>query len=152
MPNFSFSLSQGKQGEQLVRAALLQKRFVVQDVSDNEAYQRADIDFLILKKGKVASLEVKNDIRSNQTNNIFVEETNYNNFARNYAGWLYYSKADYFCFLQQEHHVAHIIHRNDLISLVESKKYRYVSSCDTKGYIIPICELAQCQSYYALGV
>lgn len=83
-----------------MRAALLQKRFVVQDVSDNEAYQRADIDFLILKNGKVASLEVKNDIRSNQTNNIFVEETNYNNFARNYAGWLYYSKADYFCFLQ----------------------------------------------------
>ncbi len=152
MSDFSFSLAQGKDGEQLVRAALIEKGHVVSDVSNNPSYQDYDIDFVLSKNNKQTTLEVKNDIRSNQTGNIFVEETNFNNRARNYCGWYYYSKAEYFCFLQQEHHVAHIIHRNDLIALVDSHKYRYVSSCDTKGFIIPIAELKQCRTYYCLGV
>lgn len=118
MANFQMDLEQGRKGERLVAEALTARGHSVKDVSCELRYQIDDIDFIITKNGSTTTLEVKNDIRSNETGNIFVEETNYNNVNRKYKGWLYYSQAIYFCFLQQEHGKAHIIHHDDLLNLV----------------------------------
>lgn len=150
--SFYTDLQRGRKGEKLVAEALTAKGHTVEDVSMALAYQFKDIDFVITKDGASTTLEVKNDLRSNQTGNIFVEETNYNNVRRNYKGWLYYSEAVYFCFLQEEHGKAHIIHHDDLLSLVKSGKYRYTASIDTRGFVIPIDDVKQCRSYYCLEV
>lgn len=152
MANFNNDLETGRRGEKAVAQALTARGHSVQDVSCELRYQIDDIDFIITKDGSSTTLEVKNDIRSNKTGNIFVEETNYNNVRRNYKGWLYYSQAIYFAFLQEEYGKAHIIHHDDLLTLVQSGKYRYVSSIDTKGFIIPIDDVKQCASYYCLEV
>ena len=152
MNNFNNDLQRGKYGERIVAAALTERGHKVIDVSQEVYYQYKDIDFLLTKNGKTTSLEVKNDIRSNETGNIFIEMFNQNNVSRNYRGWFLYCEATYFCFLQQEYGKGHIIHHDDLIALVESGKYRQVNSIDTRGIIIPIEDLKQCSSYYCLEV
>ena len=44
-------------------------------------------------------VEVKNDVKSNYTGNVFVEVSNNNNKRRNYEGWLCYCEADYIAFV-----------------------------------------------------
>ena len=153
MTNFYDDLERGRAGEKRVAAALIARGHSVEDVSSIPAYQIDDIDFLLSNKnGQHTTLEVKNDIRSNQTGNIFVEETNYNNVRRNNRGWMYYSQAQYFAFVQDQKGVAHIIHHDDLLSLAQSGKYAYKNSCDTKGFIIPIAEIQKTESYFCLEV
>ena len=153
MVNFYNDLERGRTGEKRVEAALVARGHKVENVSAIPAYQIDDIDFILTdKSGRTTTLEVKNDQRSNQTGNIFVEETNYNNVRRNNRGWMYYSQAVYFAFVQDEKGVAHIIHHDDLLTLAKSGKYSYKSSVDTKGFVIPITEIQKCESYFCLEV
>lgn len=152
MANFINDLQRGRKGEQMVAAALERKGHTIKDVSMDVAYQYKDIDFLLTKNGKHTTLEVKNDIRSNDTGNVFIEMFNYNNVVRKYKGWFFYCEASYICFLQKDYGKGHIIHHDDMISLVESGKYRQVSSEDTRGFIVPITELQKCESYFCLEV
>lgn len=150
MANFYNDLERGKKGEQLVAAALTARGHKVEDVSLSPSYQFRDIDFILTKNGKTTSLEVKNDIRSNETGNVFIEMFNQNNISRKYKGWFFYCEAQYFAFLQEQKKVAHIIHHDDLIMMVQSGKYREANSIDTRGFIIPIEDMKKCNSYYCL--
>lgn len=100
MPNFYDDLQKGRKGEKMVADALTARGHKVEDVSLSPSYQFRDIDFLLVKNGKRTTLEVKNDIRSNETGNVFIEETNFNNVSIKYKGWYYYCEAEYLCFLQ----------------------------------------------------
>lgn len=98
--NFNNDLAIGKRGEKLVIAALANRGHKIEDLSDNREYQRKDIDFRISNtEGVSITLEVKNDIRSNQTGNVFIETYNRNNVSRGGDGWLCYCEADYLCFI-----------------------------------------------------
>ena len=152
MNTFTQDLNRGRQGEIIVAKALAAKGHKIEDVSLSPSYQYRDIDFLLTKNGKTTSLEVKNDIRSNDTGNVFIEMFNQNNISRKYKGWFFYCEAQYLAFLQYKHGVAHIIHHDDLIALVQSGKYREANSIDTRGFIIPIEDIKQCGSYYCLEV
>lgn len=150
MNTFTQDLNRGRQGEIIVAKALAAKGHKIEDVSLSPSYQYRDIDFLLTKNGKTTSLEVKNDIRSNDTGNVFIEMFNQNNISRKYKGWFFYCEAQYLAFLQYKHGVAHIIHHDDLIAMVQSGKYREANSIDTRGFIIPIEDIKQCGSYYCL--
>ena len=83
--NFYNDLHTGRKGEQLVAAALRRRGHKVDDVSLNPSYQYKDIDFVLTdKSGRTTTLEVKNDLTSNYTNNVFIETDNYNNVSRKY--------------------------------------------------------------------
>lgn len=100
MENFSESLSCGKIGEEMVAAALQKRGNIVLDVSSCREYQRKDIDFLVSKNKQKTTLEVKNDRRSEETGNVYIETYNTNNASRNNAGWFFYCEADFLAFVQ----------------------------------------------------
>ena len=141
MSNFYNDLKVGKCGEQLVAAALTELGHNVKDVSDKRDYQLKDIDFVLSKDNASTTLEVKNDVRSCDTGNIFIETYNNNNTSRNYLGWYYYCEADYLAFVQEKFGRALIINRNEIIQLVESGKFRTFHSFDTAGVCIPVYEI-----------
>ena len=145
---FQDDLSIGKRGEKLVAAALLKRGHTITDVSDDAAYQRKDIDMMLCKNGLAVSLEVKNDIKSNTTGNVFIETYNQNNVSRNGDGWFCYCEADYLCFVQEFWQEAHIVSRDELIKAIWSGKYRKVSSPFSDGYIVPIGELKKMDTYH----
>ena len=100
MENFSESLSCGKIGEEMVAAALQKRGYIVLDVSSCRDYQNKDIDFLVSKNKQKTTLEVKNDRRSEETGNVYIETYNTNNASRNNAGWFFYCEADFLAFVQ----------------------------------------------------
>jgi len=76
MNTFTQDLNRGRRGEVMVATALAARGHKIEDVSLSPSYQFRDIDFLLTKNGKTTSLEVKNDIRSNDTGNVFIEMFN----------------------------------------------------------------------------
>ena len=140
----------GKQGEALIMNALRSKGHNIEDVSGKYEYQQKDIDLRLEHNGLIATLEVKNDIRSNETGNVFVETYNKNNMNRNYDGWACYCEADYIAFIQISRNVAHIVSRTELIKNCWSGLYREVNSPFSRGYIVPITCLKHYNSYHSL--
>lgn len=147
---FYNDLEVGKRGEKAVAAALLKRGHTVEDLSGCREYQQKDIDFRLTKNDITITLEVKNDIRSNTTGNVFVETLNRNNLSRNYDGWFCYCEADYLCFVQELWQEAHIVSREELIKAIWGGKYRKVSSPFSEGYIVPIGELKKMNTYHNL--
>lgn len=88
-------LSAGKRGEALVKAALDKHYLWVADVSENFEFKQKDIDLVV----DFTTIEVKNDLKSNRTNNVFVELINHNNRKRGGRGWIEYCEADYMAFV-----------------------------------------------------
>lgn len=152
MSNFKNDLATGKRGEELVAAALKSRGHNVVDVSDNITYQSKDIDFLLSNKTQSTTLEVKNDIRSVETGNVFIETHNINNYSRGGCGWYYYCEAEYLAFVQEKLNKAHIVSRNDIIDIVNSGTVPLRHSSETYGYCIPINVLSKCDSYTCLSI
>lgn len=96
MNGFQQQKSKGKQAEQIVKQHLQSQGIEVLDVAEVPDYQKIDIDFLIKKNGKTASLEVKADYRINKTCNFFFEAgAQRGDYVS--TGWLFKCKADYVC-------------------------------------------------------
>jgi hypothetical protein len=150
MNTFNDDLAIGKRGEELVISALTARGHSIEDVSGVYEYQRKDIDLRLTKNGLSTTLEVKNDKKSNQTGNVFIELRNRNNKSRNYEGWIKYCEAEYLAFVQDAAHKAHIISRNELIDKCSRNNYRICSGIDSSGYVVPIDDLEHYNSYYCL--
>ena len=148
--DFNKDLNTGREGEQLFAAAVAARGHKVEDLSGIYDYQQKDIDFRLSKNGMSVLVEVKNDVKSNYTGNVFVEVSNNNNKRRNYEGWLCYCEADYIAFVQKEHNKIHIVQMNELIKNCWDKKYRLCRSFDTTGYIVPIWQLEKYSTYHCL--
>lgn len=147
---FQNDLAVGKRGEKAVAAALEKRGHIITDVSDDVEYRLKDIDMMLCKNDVVVSLEVKNDIKSNTTGNVFIETYNQNNVSRNGQGWFCYCEADYLCFVQEFWQEAHIVSRDELVKAIWSGKYRKVSSPFSDGYIVPVGALKQMNTYHCL--
>lgn len=149
--NFYNDLAIGKRGEKLVAAALAARGHKVEDLSGIYEYQLKDTDFrLTNEEGVSITLEVKNDVKSNYTGNIFVETYNRNNIKRNGQGWFAYCEADYLCFVQEEYNVAHIVDRSELVKNCWNNYYKQKYSEFSRGYIVPIEKLRHYHSYRCL--
>lgn len=96
MNSFYQQKSFGKNYEQVVKQHLQKRNIKVIDVAENSEWQKKDIDFIIQKEGKTASLEIKADSRIHSTNNFFFEIGALRGNARS-AGWLEKCQADYLC-------------------------------------------------------
>lgn len=148
--NFFNDLAIGKRGERLVFEALKNRGHQVEDLSDICEYWLKDIDCRLTKNDVSITMEIKNDLKSNYTGNVFVETYNRNNQKRGGEGWFCYCEADYLCFVQEEHNIAHIVKRDELIKHCWSNHYREVNSDFSRGYIVPIYKLKEYSSYYCL--
>lgn len=97
--DFNKDLKDGLRGEKLFMDAMAARRHNVEDLRNIYEYRQKDIDFRISKNGVEVLVEVKNDIKSNYTNNVYIELTNNNNKSRNFEGWFCYCEADYIAFV-----------------------------------------------------
>lgn len=147
---FYDDLAIGKRGEELMKAAFLMRGHQVEDLSEIREYQKKDIDMRLTKGGVSITLEVKNDLRSNSTGNVFIETYNRNNISREYEGWLCYCEADYLCFVQEFWQKAHIVNREELIKHCWAGEYRKAKTAYSEGFIVPIGELKKLNTYHCI--
>ena len=151
--DFYNDLEDGKRGEALIIKALAAKGHTITDLSNDKAAAIYDIDLqLTNKNGQTTTLEIKNDMRSEETGNLFIEIYNNTNRAHNYYGWFYYCGADYIAFLQENNRIAHIVSMDDLRALVEANEYRQARSRNSTGYLVPVYVLSTLRSYYQLQI
>lgn len=96
MNSFQQQKIKGKDAERIVKQHLQSQGIEVIDVAENPDYQKIDIDFLIKKNGKTATLEVKADSRISKTGNFFFEAgAQRGNYYS--AGWLLKCQASHLC-------------------------------------------------------
>lgn len=121
--------------QEVVKRHLESRSITVTDVSQDKAYQKVDIDFLLEKDEQTTSLEVKKDKSLFRTGNIFVECGFYRG---NYysAGWIKYCEADYICYYDTTQRRGIIVDRYILLSLLEQgKKKEFYDKIDGKNGI-----------------
>lgn len=153
MDNFYSSLAIGKRGEQMVADALTARKHIVKDVSDDLEYRRKDIDYVLInQRGQQTTLEIKNDTRSESTNNFFVETYNSNNKSHSYKGWFYYCEAEYICFLQENNRKAYIVSLDELKDNIDANNYRAANSSNARGFLMPIATLQGFNSFFCMAV
>ena len=148
---FKDDLEVGKRAEKFIKEALAARGHKVTDVSDDKEYQRLDIDFVLENdNGQQTTLEVKNDLRSEETGNVFIETYSVNNHSRGGAGWYRYCEAAYLAFVQEKKQMAHIVSFADLQSYIRGNHPRQCRSPFSEGFVIPIDELKSFNSYFCL--
>ena len=154
MTDFYSDNQVGKTGEAAVAAALKAKGHTVEDVSNIYEWQRKDVDFILRRNSSSTTLEVKNDVKSNTTGNVYVETYCQENYSRGGAGWYHYCQARYIAFVQMRKQKAHIILYDDLVNLIDTHNYNKLDKWDgsAQGYIVPLTHIKQCQSYYCLNL
>lgn len=153
MDNFYKDLQTGKRGERLVKTALEARNHTVIDLSDDREAQRKDIDLLLVNpQQQRTTLEIKNDVRSESTGNVFIETYNIRNKSHSLQGWLFYCAAEFMCFLQETSKRAHIVALSDIKEAIKTNKYKEVSTATTKGILIPVAEIEAMPSYFCLLV
>jgi Holliday junction resolvase-like predicted endonuclease len=150
--DFQKDLADGKRGEMLVSAALSARGHKITDLSDNWEYRRKDIDLLLDNGKQQTTLEIKNDIKSETTGNIFIETYNEYNQSHSKQGWFFYCQACFLCFLQEQSKTAHIVSFDDLRQSIKANGYREAITSTTKGYIVPVEDLKRMPSYFCLKV
>lgn len=150
--NFNDDLAVGKRGEALVINAMKKRGHIVEDVSDIYEYRQKDIDLILSKNGTTVNMEVKNDIVSNYTDNVFVEIYNRNNTSRNGEGWFAYCEADYICFVQENYKLGHIVAVYELAQCCWNNWYRKKDSGFSRGYIVPIDKLKYYKTYHCIDL
>lgn len=97
MSAFSTQKAKGKKAEEKVKQHLQSRGNRIIDVSEDEEYQKKDIDFIVIKNGQKTTLEVKLDNSFDKTGNIFIEAySDYGNYRS--PGWIEYCEAKYICF------------------------------------------------------
>ena len=153
MSDFYSDLEVGKRGEKMVAAALAARGHKVKDLSNDLEARRKDIDLLLLnKQQQTTTLEIKNDLASEHTGNVFIETYNEYNKSHSFKGWLFYCEAVYICFVQEVSRKAHIVLLDDLKQELKRNSYRIAHTKETQGYLLPVAALATLPSYFLLAV
>ena len=152
MEDFYKDLAVGKRGEKIVAAALAARGHKITDLSNDLAARAKDIDLLLDNGKQQTTLEIKNDVASERTGNLFIETYNTHNQSHSFKGWFFYCEAAYLCFLQEQSKTAHIVSFDDVRQAIETNKYREISTATTKGILLPVAVLKGMPSYFLLEV
>ena len=129
MNKFNKSLAIGKAIENYVASYLTGKGHLVDNKSDDAAYQSKDIDFILYKNGNTTTLEVKADSRLHDTHNFFFE-VGFNRDTGYYDGWFRKCAAAYICFVDYICGKAYIIDFNKDIIAANATSKRWVNYYD----------------------
>lgn len=147
--DFFSDLAVGRSAEIAIIQKLEKIGHSVTDVSLDKEYQHISIDLLIEKNDQQTSLEVKNDLRSEQTNNVFLET-----ISRNKKGWFSKSQASYVAFCQMGRGFAHIVALDELREKVKHTCYhsKWNTQGTACGIVFPVDQLQEMESYHRLQI
>lgn len=137
--NFDKMKAVGDVGEEAVKAQLESIGFEVEDVTGDDRYRKADIDFIATKKGHTLKIEVKTDTSLNRTGNFCFEK-----YIRSYdcetKGWMLKCKADYYAIYDSVKGDIYIVKNNLDTILRKSRLKRNVPNSD--GLFFDLCLLS----------
>ncbi len=130
-----------KPGETEVKKFLQRAGYVVTDVSNNPAYWKKDIDFLVRnpETGGTASIEVKYDKRMAQTKNFFIEIANLR--SNEGKGWFNFCEADFIYYIDAQNLFLYIFKFKELEEYINKNGARLElqSTLDgSYGYLLPL--------------
>lgn len=140
---FQQQLAIGKSGEQIVKQFLINRGHNVTDVSNNAAYFKKDIDFIITDTlGFQYFVEVKTDYKLHKSGNLFFESTYHKSWGDT-SGWYDYCEADYIAFLDAVEMKLYIYDfRRGKEYVKKNAEYRefynYDDACYREAYLLPI--------------
>jgi len=137
----------GQMAEKMVAAALAAKGNRITDVSGDPEYQWKDIDFVVERREDTTTLEVKNEVKSQRTGNVFLEVS-----SNGGKGWFRKTEAEHIAFAQTDFGIAHIVSMDDLRQAVAAKQYPIMENRwgTAYGFLFPVSHLKQMGSYYKL--
>lgn len=136
-------------GEDEVKTFLRAAGYKVQDVSNNPAYFKKDIDLLATnpETGKTVSIEVKWDRRMAQTRNFFIEIANIRSHEG--KGWFNFSEADFIYYIDAVNNYLYIFKFKELEDYINKNggRLEIQSTLDgSYGYLLPIIKAPIYQS------
>jgi hypothetical protein len=108
----------GKEGEALAMEFYSNAGCAIEDVSDDAAYQKQDIDFIAYRGNKKALIEVKYDRVISRTGNLFLE-INTDKGESNSPGWFKYSNADILFYIDSKNAIGIEIKLEELRNYVD---------------------------------
>ena len=133
----------GKQGENLFKQTMIDRGYIVQDVSSNSLYWSKDIDFIVTSptSGLTKSFEIKWDSRINKTGNLYLELTNIH--SKGGRGWFNFCEADYLAYGDANQRLFYIIplaQLKDRINCLPQRK----ANCgyDSTGLLVSLKDIA----------
>lgn len=119
-----------------------QRKYIVEDVSDNPEYWDRDIDFIITSptSGTTKTFEIKWDSRVNQTGNMYLELNNVH--SKGGQGWFNFCQADYLAYGDAAAKVFYIIPLLELKERVKKLPYRQAScGSDSIGQLVALKDI-----------
>ena len=125
----------GKIGEQIVYNYYRSKGCSVTDVSENNQYQKHDIDFIIDEvpiEVKTQACQLENSICIELTNNIQVD----------YEGWFFTTKAQYLIFVDRINFILYKIEIDSLRKYYNDNKQRIIHRKNNNIAFIPLTDIS----------
>lgn len=132
-------MNKGDQGELLFKSIMIDKGYIVNDVTNTPYYWDQDIDFICKSPttGLVKSFEVKWDYSISYTKNLFLEF--YNPRSKGERGWWEFCKADYIAYGDAINKIFYIIDRQKLEQRVRALQLSSGRTSDgSEGLLCPI--------------
>ena len=130
-------------GESEVKDLLRAAGYKVQDVSNNPAYFKRDIDLLATNPstGATVSIEVKWDRRIAKTKNFFIEIANIR--SNEGKGWFNFCEADFIYYIDAVNNYLYIFKFKDLEKYINeyAARLEVQSTLDgSYGYLLPVAK------------
>lgn len=146
LSNFKTDLAAAKEAEQITKTALAAAGYKVQDVSNNpEYYHKGDLQ-IILPTGELRYVEVKDDSRIGDTQNILCEEEVYYKESDRYVKGNMYSDYDIYAVVSKKEKVIYFF---DFSKLKEIYKrygtYKRINHPEqySECYLLELCRAIQ---------
>lgn len=120
MKTFTDCVNDAKQYEDQAKNILEANGWHVEDLRDDVASRKHDIDFRAYNDDVSYTIEIKGSPKTAFTHNITVEYSNVNNISRDCKGWFYYCEADYVGYVYEN--AIHIVSFEDLQKAANSAR------------------------------
>ena len=152
MSLFERQLAKGKVGEGLVCQYLQNKGWEVEDTTENPAYFKKDIDFLVKKDNLNMAIEVKTEAKMNQTGNMYIEDKLVYEDGREADGWWHYCEADYMWHVNPATQTAFVYRADEMKKYITWHYCRYARCNDgfkeVYGYLVPVEKYKQTDNWW----
>lgn len=148
LTNFNRDLEDGREAELIALEVLkdYDSSWILEDVADvKECRYKGDIKITHKPTGKVQYIEVKNDKRIAETQNILCEEENYIKDSNSYIKGNMSCKGDYYAIVSQSERKIYLLDYKVLRQIYKKGTYKVIPHTQqiTYCYLLELCRAKQ---------